>query len=133
MVLLFLLIAAFSAQIVSTSYSPPLIVPVQIINGTSSGICPSEAQLTEARRLLTEDTLVALTPGLTDFNPVLTGFYWILHVTGPPAVQMFCDFTEENPVSSCSVLPNNSPSGFYWILDLPLANQLYRYSVISLQ
>ena len=88
--------------VVAADSSSPLTVPVQAIKSTSNDTCPYRAELAEATRLMTADVLATLIPGLTEPNPAsscsalpansASGYYWILPATGPPAVQMYCDF-----------------------------------------
>lgn len=70
-----------------------------------SGVCPSEEQQAQIRQQITNDTLAALTLGLTEDNPASScnaipvgrpsGYYWILPAIGPPAVQVYCDFNRQ--------------------------------------
>lgn len=77
-------------------------VPTLRINSTAAdGTCPCQSQLATARRYMADKVSLALVAGLTEANPAAScgaitnkrsGDYWILPVTGPPAVQVFCDF-----------------------------------------
>ena len=96
---LVVVVAACSAQNAAVTF------PVKIINVTN-GVCPSEEQRAEIRRELNSEVLAALsTLGLTPNNSASScsalpanrpsGYYWILPTSGPPAVQLYCDFNRQ--------------------------------------
>jgi len=73
-------------------------IPVKVFNMTAEDACPSEIRV----ELIIEEVNKVLIPGLTSYNPVAScgslpsnstsGYYWILPPTGPPAVQLYCEF-----------------------------------------
>ena len=77
--------------------------PVKVTG--ADGVCPSEEQRAEIRQQIMNETLSLLTPGRTAGNPATScsaipagspsGYYWILPATGPPAVQVYCDFNRQ--------------------------------------
>ena len=85
--------------------SQPASIPVQTIPGGTDGVCPSEDQLAGARQATKEQIASTLYREPTEDNPASScndipasrpsGYYWILPATGPPAVQMYCDFRRQ--------------------------------------
>lgn len=82
---LFLSFAVCAAQ--GELSSSPILVPVQAMNSTSDSTCPSEFEHAEARQQLKTIILSAL----DEYS------------------------RSANPLSSCSDLPPNSTTGYYWI------------------
>ena len=87
---------------VSNSVSTPF--PVKLVN-TTNGACPSEERWNEARGQLTREVLTTLNLGLSQDYPASScsalpanrpsDYYWILPASGPPAVQLYCDFNRQ--------------------------------------
>ena len=94
-------VALCSAQdVMSSSHST---FPARVAN--IDGACPSEEQRADTRRQISDEIVAALTLGLTEDNPASScsaipagrpsGYYWIQPATGPPAVQVYCDFNRQ--------------------------------------
>lgn len=94
-----LLLACFGGQNVLSSAAH--FVPVETLNATSGGACPSDAQLTQAKQNLRANIASILDE----------------HVVG----------TETNPATSCSDLLANSPAGYYWIVPSSASPPTQRY------
>ena len=85
---MYVLLVVAVACFAQNGLTQPVEFPVKMFRRTN-GLCPSEEQRAEIRQEINREVLAALaTPGLT----------------------------QDNPASSCSALPANSPSGYYWIL-----------------
>ena len=145
---LFIVIAVCYAQ--DATDSRVVRLPPRVTN--SGGECPSSAQREDIRRQAAMEAVAALNRGSSPDNPAsscrtipagrLSGYYWILPATGPPAVQVYCDFNRQcgcdgpstwtraallnmsdpnqncpgdlftytDPVRSCGVAQNTTPS-----------------------
>lgn len=84
-------VICFTHNVLCSESATALVVPVQIINSTTHGVCPSGAKIEEAKQQLREDISSALERSR--------------YPLGAAA----------NPASSCSQLPADSPAGYYWI------------------
>ena len=92
----------FTLQELCIAQQPLRILPVKILTSGPNGTCPSESQLTNAMNEIKENFINF---GLTEDNPASSckalvsnspsGYYWILPSTGPPAVQIYCDFNRQ--------------------------------------
>ena len=82
----------------------PVQFPVKMFR--TNGVCRSKEQRAEIICEINSEVLAALsTLGLTQDNPASScsaipanrpsGYYWILPATGPPAVQLYCDFNRQ--------------------------------------
>ena len=97
--LLLLVITSCCAQ------SPPVSIPMQTIPTRTDSVCPSQDQLAGVMQATKERIISTLIPGLIEGYPasscteipanVSSGYYWILPATGPPAVQVYCDFNRQ--------------------------------------
>ncbi len=97
-------VAVCSAQgVLSSSKSRAIRFPAKLTS--TGGVCPAEEQRVETRRQIMNETLLILNRGLTEDNPASScstipagnpsGYYWIQPATGPPAVQVYCDFNRQ--------------------------------------
>ncbi len=94
------MIAVCSAQNVPTAT-----IPAQTIPAGVTGACPSEELLADARQATRDHINSVFTSGLTEedaasscsaiHNSSPSGYYWIRPATGPPAVQVYCDFNRQ--------------------------------------
>lgn len=101
--LLFGILATFSYTVFSSEST--IVIPVQVINSTSDGACPSEILLAAAKQQAKAEVASALNDCCnnigTEANPLNScsdlpadspaGYYWVLPSTGPPAVQRYCN------------------------------------------
>ncbi len=94
-------ITVWCAQGILTSSA--LSFPAKVTS--TDGICPSEEEQTETRRVLANEAVEALSIGQAEDNPASScsvipsynpsGYYWITPATGPPPVQVYCDFNRQ--------------------------------------
>ena len=98
-----IVLALCSLQVVSSADSRTVSFPAKV--SSFSGNCPSESQREETRRQISIAALAALSRGLSEDNPASScsaiaagnpsGYYWIQSATGPPTVQVYCDFNRQ--------------------------------------
>ena len=83
---------------------PATTIPAQIIPAGRDGLCPDHELLADAKQATTAKIQAYFLGHSAEFpasscSAVLanspSGYYWILPATGPPAVQVYCDFNRQ--------------------------------------